>query len=106
MRAPTADGRARVLATRARAWVLLLAAVFALFQLAGVTGRATPDTRNYVSYALALGGAGVRESAGIRPYPASRRPGDPLRGARGLVVGLPFEWRRSALPVKKPEPSV
>ncbi|MDX2602155.1 hypothetical protein PV379_25670 [Streptomyces caniscabiei] len=63
MRAPTAGGRARVLATRARAWVLLLAAVFALFQLAGLTGRATPDTRNYVSYALALGGAGVRESA-------------------------------------------
>ena len=29
MRAPTAGGRARVLATRARAWVLLLAAVFA-----------------------------------------------------------------------------
>ena len=63
MRAPTVGVRARVLATRARAWVLLLAAVFALCQLASVTGRATPDTKNYVSYALTLGGAGVRESA-------------------------------------------
>lgn len=63
MRAPTVDGRARGFATRARAWVLLLAAVFALLQLASVTGRATPDTKNYVSYALTLGGAGVRESA-------------------------------------------
>ncbi|WP_371584277.1 hypothetical protein [Streptomyces sp. NBC_01314] len=48
---------------RARAWVLLLAAGFALLQLASVTGRVTPDTRNYVSYALTLGGAGMRESA-------------------------------------------
>ncbi|WP_215455818.1 hypothetical protein [Streptomyces sp. ATCC 21386] len=63
MRAPTADGRARILATRARAWVLLFATVFALLQLASVTGRATPDTKNYVSYALTLGGASVRESA-------------------------------------------
>jgi hypothetical protein len=63
MRAPTAVGRAHILATRARAWVLLFAAVFALLQLASVTGRATPDTKNYVSYALTLGGASVRESA-------------------------------------------
>lgn len=48
---------------RVRAWVLLLAAGFALLQFAGVTGRATPDTRNYVSYALTLGGASLRESA-------------------------------------------
>ncbi|MER6161062.1 hypothetical protein ABT147_36985 [Streptomyces sp. NPDC001868] len=63
MRAPTVAGRARVFATRARAWVLLLAAGFALLQFASVTGRATPDTKNYVSYALTLGGASVRESA-------------------------------------------
>jgi hypothetical protein len=48
---------------RARAWVLLLAAGFALLQFASVTGRATPDTKNYVSYALTLGGASPRESA-------------------------------------------
>ncbi|QFQ97845.1 hypothetical protein F9278_18250 [Streptomyces phaeolivaceus] len=74
MRAPTADGRARRFTTRARAWVLLLAAGFALFQFAGVTGRATPDTKNYVSYALTLGGAGVRESAAgaIEHYCGSR----------------------------------
>ncbi|MFG2968693.1 hypothetical protein ACGFZS_36055 [Streptomyces sp. NPDC048288] len=46
-----------------RAWVLLLAAVFALCQLADVTGRDTPDSKNYVSYALALGGAGERRAA-------------------------------------------
>lgn len=48
---------------RTRAWVLLLAAGFALLQFASVTGRATPDTKNYVAYALALGGAGPREAA-------------------------------------------
>ncbi|WP_435859178.1 hypothetical protein [Streptomyces neyagawaensis] len=48
---------------RARTWVVLLAVGFALCQLTAVTGRATPDTKNYVSYALTLGGAGVRESA-------------------------------------------
>ncbi|WP_216590579.1 hypothetical protein [Streptomyces brasiliscabiei] len=63
MTAPTAGGRTRWFAPRARAWVLLLAAGFTLLQFASVTGRATPDTKNYVSYALTLGGAGVRESA-------------------------------------------
>jgi hypothetical protein len=48
---------------RPRTWVLVLAAVFALFQLAGVTGRDTPDSKNYVSYALSLGGASKREAA-------------------------------------------
>ncbi|MFI2033841.1 hypothetical protein ACH470_03925 [Streptomyces bottropensis] len=59
---------------RARAWVLLLAAGFALLQFASVTGRATPDTKNYVSYALTLGGAGPRESAAgaIEHYCGSR----------------------------------
>ncbi|MFF6780341.1 hypothetical protein [Streptomyces sp. NPDC012510] len=63
MTAPAVEGRARTCATRARAWVLLLAAGFALLQFASVTGRATPDTKNYLSYALSLGGAGIRESA-------------------------------------------
>ncbi|MGW4736198.1 hypothetical protein ACWEQC_44890 [Streptomyces shenzhenensis] len=48
---------------RPRTWVLLLAAVFALLQLASVTGRDTPDSKNYVAYALALGGADKREAA-------------------------------------------
>lgn len=53
----------RAFMVRARTWVVLLAVGCALCQLAAVTGRATPDTKNYVSYALTLGGAGVRESA-------------------------------------------
>ncbi|MEW2399539.1 hypothetical protein [Streptomyces sp. NPDC046862] len=49
---------------RPRTWVLVLGAVFALLQLANVTGRDTPDSRNYVSYALGLRGDGKREAAG------------------------------------------
>jgi hypothetical protein len=45
---------------RPRTWVLLLAAVFAVLQLANVTGRDTPDTKNYLSYALRLSGDDVR----------------------------------------------
>jgi hypothetical protein len=41
---------------RPRTWVLLLAAAFAVLQLANVTGRDTPDTKNYLSYALSLSG--------------------------------------------------
>ncbi|WAZ22116.1 hypothetical protein STRCI_003339 [Streptomyces cinnabarinus] len=48
---------------RPRTWVLLLAALFAVLQLANVTGRETPDTRNYLSYALSLRGDGKREAA-------------------------------------------
>ncbi|MFH9569917.1 hypothetical protein ACH4MG_05110 [Streptomyces sp. NPDC017454] len=48
---------------RPRTWVLALAAVFALLQLANVTGRDTPDTKNYLSYALSLGGGTKREVA-------------------------------------------
>ncbi|GAB7108781.1 hypothetical protein JCM4814A_70950 [Streptomyces phaeofaciens JCM 4814] len=43
--------------------MLVLAAVFALLQLANVTGRDTPDTKNYLSYALSLRGDGKREAA-------------------------------------------
>ncbi|CAL9546560.1 hypothetical protein [Streptomyces sp. Tu 3180] len=46
-----------------RSRVLLLAAVFAVLQLANVTGRDTPDTKNYLSYALSLSGEGKREAA-------------------------------------------
>ncbi|PPS81347.1 hypothetical protein [Streptomyces sp. MH60] len=43
--------------------VLLLTAVFATLQLANVTGRDTPDTRNYLSYALSLTGESKRGAA-------------------------------------------
>ncbi|MFJ2603399.1 hypothetical protein ACIO13_00160 [Streptomyces sp. NPDC087425] len=45
---------------RPRTWVLLLAAVFAVLQLANVTGRDTPDTKNYLAYALLLRGDDTR----------------------------------------------
>ncbi|MFJ5561249.1 hypothetical protein ACIQCD_28495 [Streptomyces sp. NPDC093250] len=50
---------------RPRTWVLLLAAVFAVLQLANVTGRDTPDSKNYLSYALSLSGADKREAAAV-----------------------------------------
>lgn len=43
--------------------MLGLAALFALLQLANVTGRDTPDTKNYLSYALSLRGDGKHEAA-------------------------------------------
>ncbi|MFI5685630.1 hypothetical protein [Streptomyces sp. NPDC051636] len=48
---------------RPRTWVLLIGAVFALCQLAGVTGRDTPDSKNYLSYALSLRGEDKRAAA-------------------------------------------
>ncbi|MGW0190001.1 hypothetical protein ACWDV7_30175 [Streptomyces sp. NPDC003362] len=48
---------------RPRTCVLLLAALFALLQLANVSGRDTPDTKNYLSYALSLRGDSKREAA-------------------------------------------
>ncbi|MFI7504107.1 hypothetical protein ACIBVL_37630 [Streptomyces sp. NPDC049687] len=48
---------------RPRGWVLVLAAVFAVLQLANVAGRDTPDTKNYLSYALSLRGESKREAA-------------------------------------------
>lgn len=74
---------------RARAWVLLLAAGFALLQFASVTGRATPDTRNYVSYALSLGGASMRESAaGTIDHYCGSRAATAERNQRVDVVRL------------------
>ncbi|MEV0177324.1 hypothetical protein AB0I00_40280 [Streptomyces sp. NPDC050803] len=59
---------------RPRTWVLVLAAVFAVLQLANVTGRDTPDTRNYLSSALTLRGDTKTEAAAatIEHYCASR----------------------------------
>ncbi|USQ89781.1 hypothetical protein NFX46_35775 [Streptomyces phaeoluteigriseus] len=48
---------------RPHAWVLVLAVVYALLQLANVTGRDTPDSKNYLSYALSLRGEGKYEAA-------------------------------------------
>ncbi|MFH8805160.1 hypothetical protein ACH4F6_37420 [Streptomyces sp. NPDC017936] len=48
---------------RPRTWALVLATVFALLQLANVTGRDTPDSKNYLSYALSLSGEDKREAA-------------------------------------------
>ncbi|WP_406011424.1 hypothetical protein OG440_22675 [Streptomyces sp. NBC_00637] len=45
--------------------MLVLAAVFALLQLANVTGRETPDSKNYLSYALSLRGDSKREAAAL-----------------------------------------
>ncbi|MFF3481681.1 hypothetical protein ACFYXC_00155 [Streptomyces sp. NPDC002701] len=52
------------MSARPAAWVLFLAALFGCLQLANVTGRDTPDSRNYLSYALSLGGADKREATG------------------------------------------
>ncbi|MGW2637203.1 hypothetical protein [Streptomyces sp. NPDC001348] len=48
---------------RARTWAAVLAAVFALLQSANVEGRGTPDSENYVSYALSLSGEDTRSAA-------------------------------------------
>ncbi|MEU4028436.1 hypothetical protein [Streptomyces anulatus] len=45
--------------------MLLIAVVFAGLQLTAVTGRASPDTKNYLSYALSLSGES-RQEAGRR----------------------------------------
>ncbi|MEU9209423.1 hypothetical protein AB0D27_16105 [Streptomyces sp. NPDC048415] len=48
---------------RPRTWVVVIAAVFAVLQLANITGRDTPDTKNYLSYALSLRGESKRDAA-------------------------------------------
>ncbi|MFE5394693.1 hypothetical protein ACFQ9U_08995 [Streptomyces sp. NPDC056568] len=45
---------------RPRGWVLVVAALFAVLQFANVTGRDTPDTKNYLAYALSLTGESKR----------------------------------------------
>ncbi|WP_260334516.1 hypothetical protein [Streptomyces beigongshangae] len=75
---------------RPAAWVLFLAALFGCLQLANVTGRDTPDSRNYLSYALSLGGADKAEAAGrtiaylcaSRGEKASRKHGVDVRRFR------------------------
>ncbi|MFG2438918.1 hypothetical protein [Streptomyces sp. NPDC048508] len=43
--------------------MVVIAAVFAVLQLANITGRDTPDTKNYLSYALSLSGDSKHEAA-------------------------------------------
>jgi hypothetical protein len=45
--------------------VILIAAVFTVLQLSGITGRDTPDTKNYLSYALSLRGESKHEAAAL-----------------------------------------
>ncbi|HEY8986793.1 MAG TPA: hypothetical protein VIU15_45395, partial [Streptomyces sp.] len=93
---------------RTRAWVLALAALFAVCQLAGVTGRDTPDTKNYLSYALSLSGEGKRAAASAtigyvcagKGATAARRQGvdvtrfrAPDPGARVAAACRATEWR-------------
>ncbi|MEU6481391.1 hypothetical protein ABZ858_31875 [Streptomyces sp. NPDC047017] len=58
-------GRLRPRTWRPRTWVLVLAALFALVQLSTVTGRDTPDTKNYLAYALSLRGEDKRATAAV-----------------------------------------
>ncbi|MDG9720309.1 hypothetical protein [Streptomyces sp. DH24] len=96
---------------RPRTWVLLLAAVFAVLQLANVTGRDTPDSKNYVSYALSLRGESPREAAaatidyvcGSRASTAHRRQSvhvvrfhRPDPGPRVTAECREREWRNVA----------
>lgn len=64
---PAGSGRFRGWVPRAprsaRARVILIALVFAVLQLANVTGRDTPDTKNYLSYELNLSGVGKQRAA-------------------------------------------
>ncbi|AVH61403.1 MULTISPECIES: hypothetical protein [Streptomyces] len=48
-----------------RSWVVVIAAVFAVLQLANISGRDTPDTKNYLSYALSLRGESKQDAAAL-----------------------------------------
>ncbi|MEV6618147.1 hypothetical protein AB0N31_30655 [Streptomyces sp. NPDC051051] len=93
---------------RPRSWVLVLAVAYALLQLANVTGRDTPDSKNYLSYALSLRGDGKQEAAaatidwaceGEASIAARRQSVDVVRfhradpGAEVLAACREREWR-------------
>ncbi|WP_420857035.1 hypothetical protein, partial [Streptomyces chilikensis] len=71
---------------RSSGWVLLLAAFFAVLQLADVSGRDTPDTKNYLSYTLSLLGQDKREAAGITIEYACAGRASAARRAQGVDV--------------------
>ncbi|MFG2023065.1 hypothetical protein [Streptomyces sp. NPDC048825] len=93
---------------KARTWVIVLATVFALLQLANITGRDTPDSRNYLSYALALRGDSRREAAAATiDYVCASRHAEARRErsvdvvrfhSPGPVGRIPEECRRELWP--------
>jgi hypothetical protein len=67
--------------SRTAAWSLLLAVLFGCLQLAAVSGRASPDTKNYLSYALRLQGDDPRTAADRTVSYMCQGPGAPERRA-------------------------
>ncbi|MBK3579607.1 hypothetical protein JHN63_38590 [Streptomyces sp. MBT65] len=80
--------------------MLLLAAVFAVLQLANVTGRATPDTKNYLSYAMSLRGASEHEAAAVSIDYACASQGATARRDQSVNV-LNFHGKDPAARVAK-----
>ncbi|MET7685460.1 hypothetical protein [Streptomyces sp. NPDC005423] len=66
--------------------MLLVAAVFSLLQLANVTVRATPDTKNYLAYALSLSGHSRHETAVLTIDYACRGRASLARRAQSVNV--------------------
>ncbi|MER5197700.1 hypothetical protein ACWD3J_00155 [Streptomyces sp. NPDC002755] len=86
--------------------MLVLVAVFALLQLANVTGRDTPDSKNYLSYALGLRGESKRAAAAVTIDYACA--GEASAAARGQSVDVlrfdaPDPGRRVAAACRKRE---
>ncbi|MDX2919447.1 MULTISPECIES: hypothetical protein [Streptomyces] len=70
--------------------MLLIAVAFTGLQLTAVTGRASPDTKNYLSYALSLSGES-REEAGRRAIAYSCDSGQ-----HATLNTIPWTSRKSA----------
>ncbi|WP_394818350.1 hypothetical protein [Streptomyces griseus] len=70
--------------------MVLIAVAFAGLQLTAVTGRASPDTKNYLSYALSLSGES-REEAGRRAIGYSC-----ASGQHGPLDSIPWTSRKAA----------
>ncbi|WNF26087.1 hypothetical protein RI138_04285 [Streptomyces sp. C11-1] len=70
--------------------MLLIAVAFTGLQLTAVTGRASPDTKNYLSYALSLSGES-REEAGRRAIAYSCDSGQ-----RAPLSTIPWTSRKAA----------
>ncbi|MFJ5045932.1 hypothetical protein [Streptomyces sp. NPDC088719] len=85
--APASTRRTRRLGL---AGMLLIAMAFAGLQLTAVTGRASPDTKNYLSYALSLSGED-RQEAGRRAIGYSC-----ASGQRAPLDFIPWTSRKAA----------
>ncbi|MFJ6614406.1 hypothetical protein ACIQPT_29460 [Streptomyces sp. NPDC091289] len=70
--------------------MLLIAVAFAGLQLTAVTGRASPDTKNYLSYALSLSGES-RQDAGRLAIGYSC-----ASGQQGTLTSIPWTSRKAA----------